>query len=266
MLPGAAMSRRSTRRKRVLQFSGFGGLGGVNSECKPGLPGLPRSSSNRVMPKARTASLRPRSWLLAKFACCKMKLLGCSGDVPVGDGLLSVDGWEFPSASSRIGGVGGAGTPKAPIASRNFFEVLEILCLGDDKLTSQDFGLRKAMEFLQAVGMSPSTFSKSEPFTSSHVFVVGSVPKAATGIWAHSWCRFCCSRSSCTCRVRRSICSCCSLLGHNLGDVAHVALATVAALGCQDLLEVCLCDGATHWLHCPRVAGYACGGIEMRSA
>ena len=23
---------------------------------------------------------------------------------------------------------------------------------------------------------------------------------------------------------------------------------------------------ATHWLHCPRVAGYACGGIETRSA
>lgn len=95
-----------------------------------------------------------------------MKLLGCSGEVPVGDGLrcglLSIEGWEFPSASSRrIGGVGGAGTPKAPIASRNFFEVLEILCLGDDKLTSQDFGLRKAMEFLQAVGMSESTFSKS---------------------------------------------------------------------------------------------------------
>ena len=35
-----------------------------------------------------------------------------------------------------------------------------------------------------------------------------------------------------------------SLLGH-LGDVAHVALAAVAmALGCQDLLEVGLCDGA----------------------
>lgn len=47
------------------------------------------------------------------------------------------------------------------MASRNFLEVLEILCLGDDKLTSQDLGLRKAMEFLQAVGMSVSNFSKS---------------------------------------------------------------------------------------------------------